>query len=1487
MSVSEEPEAAVVRVLEAVARTGDVAEALEPAALDAACELLVAVAERTDLLRRPTAADRVSLERLALFHMARAQALIDAGDEREGGDAWGAAFAFVRLAGEEALRTEASWLLFQEAEGFRQLDDVGLLLGAVVLPGLRGLLAGRMRHLLPTLVALQRRSVEECRLEEHLPTFWLNLATVVRIDGFLRGDGAALEEAVHWSRRSVEAADPEDAVGRCVRLADLAFSLLHVAEAVDPKYAPETEQVARQALAAWVDDLPDPGLIHDVLGRALHLKAVFSGEHQVLSESLVHHRRAVELTPPGSPQREIRLLALADVLVAAEGAGLEADGIDTAMAAYEELISGLPEHADFPHWQHQMALALRARGHKNGSEEDFRAAADLLEEAITGLDPRAEGSAGARSLLAEWRSEDHGALGETDDPALIEQARAALASIPRTHFQWHVGARRLAELLTNRHRQTGDVAALDEAERLSREVLEAALAYGDPRSAGERKELCHVLLAQWHRTGEVAFVEEAAETMRPLLSPEEDADAHVLELYARSLHARYHHDNDARTLTAAIEAQRRAVLAASGENRALSRDFLGVLLNGRYLNTGSTADLDEAVRLGEEALSVLSEEYPGRRHLLFNLAERLQHRYRRTGAKDDIVQALELARAAALLPQDARTAGIHGHLTSLPITLVEHYRRTGDRALLAEAIDLLQSLLDRLPTAHRDRSALLSGLGYALLMRYMETGDDRDLAEAERFCRLSLEMTAPSSGSWAVRAGNLVTALAARYEATGEQAVLAEADALIRSGLTLAPRGSPAWVNLMSAYGALLTTRAHREDDPAVLSAAADTRRALLGEIPPGVPGRAAVANGLGRALLRLYILTEDRRLLGETVEAFQTAVDELPENHPERAGFWKNLAVALTLQSDTGWNPLRRRKARKLVRMAEAAVADEGVLRTNVLYTAALVTSLRPRDVPRTLRMLQTAAEYTGSPPGDRLGSAVSWAELARLTGDLPGALTAYRLALDLLPLLAPRTADATDQEYWLSRSSGLASNAAACALDAGDAVSAVELLEQGRGIMLSYSLDTGGDLDLLRAARPETAERFAELRRRITRVAHAAERSGDLGGVTALGLLQRLNEEWDALLGEIRALPGFAGFLRTPVLADLLPRDDSAVVMLTSAESRCDALVLTRGGVLPVPLPELDQGAVLDLRARVTTATMIINAGAEADLEEHLHAEELLRTTLRELWHKAALPVLTALGRTGPPPPDTLWSWVHWITCGGFAGLPVHAAQDPAAGDDACVLERVVSSYTPTARILQEARRTPARRPLRWPEVLIVGGDDTGLRPRIEDEIRLLRNRFPRSLRLRENETAVEGVLEALASADIAHFACRATSDPARPSRSRLLLAGGELTVGDLGRMRRTPARLAYLSACATAHVAVDELADEAVHVASAFQLAGFRGVIGTLWPIADGAAAALAADCYERLARNWDDPAFAVHEAVRRRREAAPLLVRDWAGLVHVGV
>jgi CHAT domain-containing protein len=154
---------------------------------------------------------------------------------------------------------------------------------------------------------------------------------------------------------------------------------------------------------------------------------------------------------------------------------------------------------------------------------------------------------------------------------------------------------------------------------------------------------------------------------------------------------------------------------------------------------------------------------------------------------------------------------------------------------------------------------------------------------------------------------------------------------------------------------------------------------------------------------------------------------------------------------------------------------------------------------------------------------------------------------------------------------------------------------------------------------------------------------------------------------------------------------------------------------------------------------------------------------------------------------------------------------------------------------------------------------------------------------------------VLAQLPGCAIAHFACHGATNPADPSQSRLLLrdhAIDPLTVASLAPVNLSRARLAYLSACQTAAIVpTDRLVDEAIHLATAFQLAGFPGVVGTLWEITEPTAADLAATFYAGLhtghgALDTGRAATALHHAVRARRDRHPARPFLWAGYLHAG-
>ena len=144
------------------------------------------------------------------------------------------------------------------------------------------------------------------------------------------------------------------------------------------------------------------------------------------------------------------------------------------------------------------------------------------------------------------------------------------------------------------------------------------------------------------------------------------------------------------------------------------------------------------------------------------------------------------------------------------------------------------------------------------------------------------------------------------------------------------------------------------------------------------------------------------------------------------------------------------------------------------------------------------------------------------------------------------------------------------------------------------------------------------------------------------------------------------------------------------------------------------------------------------------------------------------------------------------------------------------------------------------------------------------------------------------------VVHFACHADHDLARPGRTGLLLGDGLLTGLQIADLDLSQAELAFLSACQTAIGGV-LLLDESVHLSAAFQLAGYRHVIGTLWAVADSGSAEVVAEIYDGLCADpagrlaTMDPArtaLAVHHAARRLRDRHRALPLRWIPYLHAG-
>ena len=206
---------------------------------------------------------------------------------------------------------------------------------------------------------------------------------------------------------------------------------------------------------------------------------------------------------------------------------------------------------------------------------------------------------------------------------------------------------------------------------------------------------------------------------------------------------------------------------------------------------------------------------------------------------------------------------------------------------------------------------------------------------------------------------------------------------------------------------------------------------------------------------------------------------------------------------------------------------------------------------------------------------------------------------------------------------------------------------------------------------------------------------------------------------------LDGFEDFLMPPRLETLLPAADRGpVVIVNVSRWRCDGLIVRRDGVTARPLGAADAGRGHRSANRVPRAscrtprcadlTSVSGAGHRCPTRApHIaatspaHADRAVEAGAETGRRRCCATCRSGCGARSPSRSSTSWgsptrrratrpTWprLWWCPTGPLTLLPLHTAGhhvEAAAGASPprTVLDRVVSSYTPTLRALLEARR------------------------------------------------------------------------------------------------------------------------------------------------------------------------------------------------------
>lgn len=210
--------------------------------------------------------------------------------------------------------------------------------------------------------------------------------------------------------------------------------------------------------------------------------------------------------------------------------------------------------------------------------------------------------------------------------------------------------------------------------------------------------------------------------------------------------------------------------------------------------------------------------------------------------------------------------------------------------------------------------------------------------------------------------------------------------------------------------------------------------------------------------------------------------------------------------------------------------------------------------------------------------------------------------------------------------------------------------------------------------------------------------------------------------------------------------------------------------------------------------------------------------------------------------------------VPCQALQALPFPALHDGAQWLD----ERVRITLSPAAALAPMAPLPAA------PRRALVVGDGRRL-AHMRHEIDTVARQLRADGVLMDEAATPDTVLAAARQADVLHLACHGEFRADNPRFSALHLGEGLLTAADV-EAQRLPARLVVLSACETGRTQATA-GDEGLGLVRAFQLAGARDVVASLWAVDDEATAHFMASFYGA----WDRGGVDVASALQRAREA----------------
>ncbi|KAJ7233553.1 CHAT domain-containing protein [Mycena rebaudengoi] len=873
----------------------------------------------------------------------------------------------------------------------------------------------------------------------------------------------------------------------------------------------------------------------------------------------------------------------------------------------------------------------------------------------------------------------------------------------------------------------------------------------------------------------------------------------------------------------------------SNDGRARWLNIFGDILLQSYQATGHVGDLNQGVCAYRDAV----RDDPGSISHLTDLGRSLQHHFKQFGSLVDINQSVVMLEAAVerTLEVDLQK---HSRLNDLGMSLLIRFQRLGGLDDLNQSVLRFEAAGTLTPDGHPNKPAMLNNLGNSLFRRFERLGDLSDLNKSIIMFEDAVRLTPdghPDKPGWL---NNLGTSLLGRFERLGDLSDLNKSIMMKEDAVRLTPDGHPDKPARLNNLGSSLLGRFERLSDLSDLNKSIMMKEDAVRLTPDGHPDKPAMLNNLGSSLLGHFERLGDLSDLNKSIMMKEDAVRLTPDGHPDKPGWLNNLGTSLLGRFE---------------RLGDLSNLNKSIM---MFEDAVQLTPDGHPDKPGCLNNLGSSVisvtSTNGHPdkPGwlNNFGLSLS-GRFEQLHDPHSSILHAYTTAIKLIPEMAWLGLSITDRHHLLSQAGQVVRDAASAAIAVHDYEKAVEWLDQGRSVIWGQLLNLRTPVDELRKSHPDLADTLLSLSASLETAGTRSNAVTDGIEPQSLDSIVRqyhdLALERNEVLQQIRELPGFERFLLSKPIAELSHAAKiGPVAMLNISAYGCDALILMPGLGDEVIHISLSDFTIHEAQAFAKVLVSIVGTPGRSDRlfgfqEGHMAPDDIFCYILSVLWLKILHPILKALAITTPVRQDLGRIW--WCPTGPLAFLPIHAAG---------VYELQILVVTqPSAK-------------------------GQSYLPGTQEEIKCIQQHARGKAHLQwldEEMATIDKVQKGMTNSRWVHFACHGVQSDS-PTESALLLAGSsQLTLSNIIQLSLPNADLAFLSACQTA-TGSQELQDESVHLTAGMLLAGYRGVIGTMWSIMDSDAPQVASDVYAHLlAASPADPtraAQALHLAVQRLRE-----------------